>query len=172
MPANRYVLKKPNQTQFALPQALALAAVLAGIDQTSKWLIVFGLNFQTGEPHALLPFLDLRLLWNPGISYGMLDSSSELGRWLLFSLASVITLGFLWAMRTAPNKIVRLAYAMIIGGALGNLVDRGLHGAVVDFISLHSDGYYWYVFNLADIWITLGVLLLIFDVFRDDKDTA
>jgi signal peptidase II len=155
-----------------MPQALALAAVLAGIDQTSKWLIVFGLNLQTGVPHAVLPFLDIRLLWNSGISYGLLDSSSALGQWLLLAMGSVITLGFLWALRNATSPMLRMAYALIIGGALGNLVDRILHGAVVDFISMHHDGYYWYVFNLADIWITLGVMVLIFDIIRGDKEVA
>ena len=147
-------------------QALSFALVLAGIDQTLKWLVVFGLGYQTGESHALLPFLDIRLLWNPGISYGLFDASGATGQWLLFGLGSLITLGFIWALGTAPTRLASVAYGLIIGGAIGNLVDRLLHGAVIDFISLHAAGYYWYVFNIADIWITLGVGLLIMDIFR------
>ncbi len=145
-------------------QALSLALVLAGIDQTIKWLVVFGLGFQTGEPYALTSFFDIRLLWNPGISYGLFDTSGALGQWLLFTLGSIITLGFIWALGKAPTRLTSMAYGLIIGGAIGNLVDRPLHGAVVDFISLHAAGYYWYVFNVADIWITLGVGLLIIDI--------
>ena len=151
-------------------QAVSLALVLAGIDQTIKWLVVFGLGYQTGEPHALLPFLDIRLLWNPGISYGLFDTGGATGQWLLFVFGSLITLGFIWALGTASTRMTSMAYGLIIGGAIGNLVDRLLHGAVVDFISFHAAGYYWYVFNIADIWITFGVGLLIIDIlFGSEK---
>ena len=151
-------------------QAVSFALVLAGIDQTIKWLVVFGLGYKTGEPHALLPFLDIRLLWNPGISYGLFDTGGATGQWLLFVFGSLITLGFIWALGTASTRMTSMAYGLIIGGAVGNLVDRLLHGAVVDFISFHAAGYYWYVFNIADIWITFGVGLLIIDIlFGSEK---
>jgi signal peptidase II len=70
-------------------------------------------------------------------------------------------------MRGAENLRLSAAYALIAGGALGNLIDRLWHGAVVDFISLHAAGYYWYVFNLADIWISAAVIILIYDALRD-----
>ena len=151
-------------------QAVSLALVLAGIDQTIKWLVVFGLGYQTGESQALLPFLDIRLLWNPGISYGLFDTAGATGQWLLFVFGSLITLGFIWALGAASTRMTSMAYGLIIGGAVGNLVDRLLHGAVVDFISFHAAGYYWYVFNIADIWITFGVGLLIIDIlFGSEK---
>lgn len=151
-------------------QAVSFALMLAGIDQTIKWLVVFGLGYLTGEPHALLPFLDIRLLWNPGISYGLFDTGGATGQWLLFVFGSLITLGFIWALGTASTRMTSMAYGLIIGGAVGNLVDRLLHGAVVDFISFHAAGYYWYVFNIADIWITFGVGLLIIDIlFGSEK---
>ena len=75
-------------------------------------------------------------------------------------------------MITTPGPLTRLGYALIIGGALGNLADRIIHGAVVDFVSLHYAGYYWYVFNLADIWISLGVVLLIWGFWREPAPEA
>jgi len=153
----------------SLRQVLTLAAIVAGLDQTSKWLIVFGLGYQTGEAHRILPFLDFTLLWNKGISYGLLDTSGNLGKWLLIALTILIIFGFLWMVRGPQRASIILAYGLIIGGAAGNLVDRLVHGAVVDFISLHAAGYYWYVFNVADIAITLGVAALFLDMFIGEK---
>ena len=87
--------------------------------------------------------------------------------WLLIGLTLAVTAYLARAMMTTPVPITRLGYALIIGGALGNMADRIIHGAVVDFVSLHYAGYYWYVFNLADIWISLGVVLLVWGFWRE-----
>lgn len=154
---------------FGIPQGVSWAAIWAALDQTSKWAIVHGAGFVEGEPHAILPFLDFTFIWNPGISYGLLDGSGDTGRWLLSGLA-VLAIGyFMWMLKAGETARVGIAYALLAGGALGNLVDRLWYGAVVDFVSLHWDGYYWYVFNLADVWISLAVALLLLDLIRPQK---
>lgn len=149
-----------------LKQALLLALGLAALDQLSKIAIVFGADFTTSETRYILPFLDFTLIWNYGISYGLFAEGGATGRIFLIVIALAAIGFFTYLMRTAEHFRLSLAYALICGGALGNLIDRLWHGAVVDFISLHAAGYYWYVFNLADIWITGAVIILIYDAFR------
>tara|TARA_B110000971_G_scaffold220433_1_gene264011 strand:+ start:1530 stop:1997 length:468 start_codon:yes stop_codon:yes gene_type:complete len=152
-----------------MAQGLSWAALLAGLDQTTKWAIVHGFGFAEREAHAVLPFLDFTFIWNPGISYGLLGGSGDAGRWLL-SLVALLAIGyFIWMLKAGETWRAGMAYALLAGGALGNLVDRVWYGAVVDFVSLHWDGFYWYVFNLADVWISLGVALMIYDLIRPQK---
>ena len=160
---------KPNSR---LQSGLALAAVAAGLDQTSKWAIMRLLDLEALRRVEILPFLDFAFVWNYGISYGLFSSGSEVARWLLIGLTLAVTVYLARTMMTTHGPFTRLGYALIIGGALGNLVDRIIHGAVVDFISAHYAGYYWYVFNLADIWISLGVVLLIWGFWREPAPEA
>ena len=155
-----------------LQNGLALAAVTAGLDQTSKWGIMHILDLETLRRIEILPFLDFAFIWNYGISYGLFSSGSEAARWLLIGLTLAVTAYLARAMMTTPGLLTHLGYALIIGGALGNLADRIIHGAVVDFVSLHYAGYYWYVFNLADIWISLGVVLLVLGFWREPAPEA
>lgn len=149
-----------------LKQALALALGLAALDQLSKIAIVFWAGFATHETRHILPFLDFTLIWNYGISYGLFAEGGTAGRIFLIGIALAAIGFFTYLMRGAEHLRLSVAYALICGGALGNLIDRLWHGAVVDFISLHAAGYYWYVFNMADIWITGAVIILIYDAFR------
>ena len=112
-------------------------------------------------PHTLLPFLDFRLIWNRGISYGFMGDAGAGAQIALSVAAAVVTLFLIVLMTRQTHRRSVVAYALIIGGAVGNLIDRALYGAVVDFVSLHAGGYYWYIFNLADVWITFGVIALL-----------
>lgn len=150
---------------LTLRHALWMTVVLAALDQISKIVIVYGAGFATHETVPVLPFLDFTLIWNYGISYGLFAEGGAAGRWFLIALSIVAIAVFIYLMRGAENAVQSAAYALICGGAIGNLVDRLWHGAVVDFISLHAAGYYWYVFNLADIWISFAVMALIYDAF-------
>lgn len=143
--------------------------VWAALDQTSKWAIVHFFKFETYMPVAVLPFLDLTLIWNTGISYGIFEGSGDMGRYLLSGIAVFAIALFLYFMKNDETWLNGMAYALLAGGALGNLIDRLWYGAVVDFISLHWAGYYWYVFNLADIWITLAVILLMAQLYCDRR---
>ena len=156
---------------LSLRTALGLTLLLAALDQLSKIAIVyvvgdFVAGFATHEKLHILPFLDFTLIWNYGISYGLFAEGGDGGRYVLIILSLVAIGVFIYLMRGAENGHLSLAYACIAGGALGNLIDRLWHGAVVDFISLHAAGYYWYVFNLAYIWITFAVIILIYDALR------
>lgn len=154
---------------FTLAHGISWTLIWAAIDQTSKWAIVHHYGFETYQAYAVLPFLDFTLVWNTGISYGILEGSGEAGRWILSAIAAFAIGLFLWFLKDGETRLSGMAYALLAGGALGNLVDRLWYGAVVDFISLHGAGYYWYVFNLADVWITLGVGLLLLQILQDSK---
>ncbi len=138
--------------------ALGLAVIAA--DQLTKWWIAAWV-MQPPRRIPVLPFFDLVLAWNRGISFGMFDAGSVWGPWLLSGIALVIV-GFLgvW-FRRAEMLSTTLALGLIMGGALGNVIDRVRLGAVIDFIDLHAGGYHWPAFNVADAAITVGAVLLI-----------
>ena len=140
---------------------LALGVVV--LDQGSKLWLLDGLKMVDHERIVVTPFFDLILSWNPGISYSLFPQTTETGRWALvaLTLAATILLA-LWLWRTS-GLIAGLALGAIIGGALGNGFDRFAYGAVVDFCAFHAFGWYFYVFNLADTAITLGVVALGYD---------
>jgi lipoprotein signal peptidase len=133
------------------------------LDQASKFAVVHGFGVTEAGRTPLGPFLDLVLTWNAGISFSFFTQRSEMGVALLlgFTLLATLALGvWLWRAR-AP--LVGLGLGAIIGGALGNAWDRLTYGAVVDFLDLHASGRHFFVFNLADAAINLGVALLVID---------
>ncbi|QFR34002.1 signal peptidase II [Ancylobacter sp. TS-1] len=140
----------------------ALAALV--IDQGSKLAVLHGVDFGDSGMVTVLPFLDLVRIWNTGISYGLFSQGLD-GWWLLGGFKLVAAAFFwLWLARV-DRRIEAVALGLLIGGALGNAVDRLAYGAVFDFVSLHAFGFYWYVFNLSDVAIVAGVGLLLYDSF-------
>jgi signal peptidase II len=145
---------------------VALAALIA--DQLSKNLLLYGLDFRALGPAAhiaVLPFFDLVMVWNRGVSYGLLQAGSFTGTLVLtlFSLGAVIALS--WWLAKAERRILGMGLGLVIGGALGNVIDRILYGAVADFFHFYAFGHDWYVFNVADAAITIGVIVLLLDAF-------
>ena len=143
-----------------------VAALACVLDQATKLWLVFGYDLGGRGVVRLAPVLDLVLAWNTGISYGLLPQESDLGRWLLvaFKLAAAALL-WVWLAR-AQSKLLAVALGLLIGGAVGNAIDRVLFGAVIDFLLLRLDAVglrFPYVFNLADAAITLGVVLMLCD---------
>lgn len=147
------------------PTRLGLAALAATfvLDQASKVWLIEGYDLPMRQPLVLGPYVTLTGVWNRGISYGLFQQYSELGRWLLagLSVAAAIALT-VWLTRT-PKRLLALALGLIAGGAIGNAVDRVAYGAVFDFVHLHAGAYSWYVFNLADAAIVAGVVGLVYD---------
>jgi signal peptidase II len=145
---------------------LVLAVVGFALDQATKLWVLHGTGLPDGETIHVAPFLDFVLVWNRGISYGLFQQHQDAGRWMLvgFSVVAVVALG-LW-LRRADRALAGASLGLVIGGALGNLVDRVAYGAVVDFVYLYGFGWSWYVFNLADTWIVAGVVGLLYDSFR------
>ena len=146
---------------------LAAALVTALIDQASKLWLLYAFDLGSRGRVPVLPFLDLVLVWNKGISYGLFAQNSAMGQMLLlgFKVAAAV---FLWVwLARAENRLMAVSLGLIIGGAIGNAVDRLAHGAVVDFALLHlttaTFSFNWYVFNLADVAIVAGVAGLMYE---------
>jgi len=141
---------------------LPVAAAIAVLDQLSKWCVL-ELVMQPPRTIPVTSFFNLVLAWNRGISFSLLASAPEASRWLFVALSAAITGGLLvWLARVRTN-LLALAIGLIVGGAIGNAVDRVNHGAVVDFIELHAMEFYWPAFNMADSAITVGVVLILWD---------
>jgi signal peptidase II len=149
---------------------LILAAAVFALDQLVKALFLYGLDFIKSlsglpvQPIEILPFFNVVMVWNPGISYGLFQASSEFQRWILviFSLGVVSLL--IWWLRGIKDLRLAQAIGLIIGGAVGNVIDRIAYGKVADFFHLHAFGYSWYVFNVADTAIVFGVILMAVDL--------
>ena len=151
-----------------MPSTLGLAAALAAClaDQALKLWLLFGFGLAQKGIVPLAPVLDLRLVWNTGISYGLLQQQTELGGLLLLGgKAIALVLLWVWLART-ESKLAALSLGLIIGGAIGNAVDRLAYGAVADFVHFHVGNFSWYVFNLADAAIVAGVAGLLYETFR------
>lgn len=148
-----------------------LAAVVYGLDRFSKWWVLGPFDLLSKGDVTVLPFFNLTLVWNHGISLGLFPATSEGGRLFLICLTSVITaIVAVWMCR-AQRPPVALALGAVLGGALGNIWDRLSYGAVADFLHFHAWNYSFYVFNVADAAISLGLLVLILDGLLFGKKT-
>ena len=143
--------------------SLVIAAIIFLADQASKCLALYTLELEVTGPRPLTPFLDLVLVWNRGISYGLFQQHEDIGRYALVMLSLFAAAGFLIWLRRVNRLMPALAIGLITGGALGNAMDRLFYGAVVDFVLLHWGEWRWYVFNLADAAIVFAVALLLYD---------
>ncbi|WP_099555090.1 signal peptidase II [Hartmannibacter diazotrophicus] len=163
-----------DQDQLRRRRVIGIAIVLVGLiaDQASK-LWILGNNVVTsGERLVITPFMDFVLVWNRGISYGLFQQDSATGRWTLLGITvlAVLLLGR-WMLKS-HSTLAAVALGLVVGGAIGNGIDRFVHGAVVDFVHLHAFGHSWYVFNLADTWIVAGVALLLYDSLKSSHRDA
>ena len=148
-----------------------LAAVLALVaDQGVKLFMLYGAGFAQmppGEAIPVLPFFNLVMVWNPGISYGLFPASSALGTWVIVGVSALAVAVLGWLLWRSTSRSLAIGYGLIIGGALGNnLVDRVIYGKVADFFHFYGFGYDWYVFNIADVAITLGAVAILYDVLK------
>jgi signal peptidase II len=144
---------------------LAVAAATLAADQAAKLFVLHALRLGAGDVVTVTPFFDLVLAMNRGISYGLLPQDSELGRLILVMVNLAAAGLFILWLRRARSGLLAAALGFLVGGALGNAIDRAAYGAVVDFISLHALGWQWYVFNIADAAIVAGVIGLLYDAF-------
>lgn len=152
---------------------LTAALIVVLLDQALKLWLLFGFDLAGRGRVPVLPFFDLVLTWNKGISYGMFQQEGPLGQYALLALKIIaVILLWIWLAR-ATNRLMALSLGLIIGGALGNAIDRLAYGAVADFALLHlttaSFTFNWYVFNLADTAIVAGVAGLLYDSFLGES---
>ena len=150
----------------------ALAALTYIVDQAHKWYMIQIFDIARQQPVKVVPGFDLVMVWNYGISYGWFASHSQATRWILIVLSvAVAVLLWIWLARQTKPYVAG-AIGLVLGGALANATDRLLHGAVADFFHLYVAGFSWYVFNIADMAIVAGVLVLMYDSFvHEEKPT-
>ena len=143
---------------------LAVSAFIIALDQATKaWLVSV---FRLGESVTLTPFFDLVFVFNRGAAFSFLASAGGWQRWFFVVLALGISAWIVVMLRHhAGEKLMPTALSLVLGGALGNVIDRLTHGAVVDFLSFHVAGYFWPAFNVADSAITIGVALMLWHQF-------
>lgn len=151
--------------RFAVPQRLAvvLIAVVIAADQITKaWL--YDLLVRNGRRDiVVLPFFNLVTVWNHGVSFGMFNNGSAASTWAFVGLALAIVVALAVWVGRAERVLPAVALGLVIGGAIGNVVDRVRLGAVFDFLDVHALGWHWPAFNVADSAITIGVALLLMD---------
>jgi len=135
------------------------------LDRVSKILIINHSNTFGKLDMSLNPFLNLNLIWNEGIAFGLFSFDEKNYYNLLTFLIIGIILVLLWLMFRSSG-LEKLGFASVIGGSLGNVTDRIFYSSVPDFIDFNYNGFHWFVFNVADIFITLGVIMLIFCEFK------
>jgi signal peptidase II len=153
--------------------ALKVLLLTFVLDQASKAWLLLVYRLQDKGRVTVTPFFDLVFVKNTGISYSMLDQAGTAWQVVLALFAAAAS-GALWAWLAAAGtgRLMAWALGLIIGGALGNALDRLLIGGVADFASLHAFGFYWYVFNIADVAIVAGVAALLYDSFVGSRNDA
>jgi len=146
--------------------AYALAAIIFVVDQLTKWIVSVPLALQARGQVELLPIFNLTWVENNGISLGLLNATTPTGRWMLVAMTAAIAIGVAWWIMREEKRGDQLALALVLGGALGNIVDRVRHGYVVDFADLHFGAFRpFLVFNVADAAISIGVVILLLRAF-------
>ena len=146
--------------------AYALAALIVAVDQLSKYWILYVLRLPEVETVEVAGPLSWTMVWNQGVSFGLLRAEHDIVRWGLVTFSLIVAVFLtLWA-RKADRVFGAVGLGLVIGGAIGNAIDRARFGAVVDFIDVHRIGFFPWIFNIADSAITVGVILLLLDSLR------
>lgn len=153
---------------------LAVAGLALAADQASKLWLLYGERLGESGPIALAPFAEFRLVWNYGISYGLFQQDGAWGRWVLVGLALAAAVAMTRWMWKTRSMLLAVSLGLLVGGAIGNAIDRSWAGAVVDFVHLFlpDRSRSWYVFNLADLWIVVGVVGLLVDSLTSGPEDA
>jgi signal peptidase II len=157
--------------KYRLGFLVALVVFLA--DQLSKWYVTGPLQLREVGQVFLLPIFQFTYTENNGISLGLLNATTEIGRWMLVGLTSAIAVGVAVWIGREKNRIDQIALGMVLGGALGNILDRSRHGYVVDFLDLHfGDFRPFLIFNIGDAAISIAVVILLLRAFLTRKDAS
>jgi len=148
---------------------IAAAVVALALDQASKLWLLYGFDLARKGVVRVTSFFDLVLAWNTGISYGWFADQGQAGQMAMLAFKAVAVLALAIWMAKSTTRLATIGLGLIIGGAIGNAIDRLAYGAVVDFALFHVEiagkTYNWYVFNVADVAIVVGVAALLYDSF-------
>jgi len=139
------------------------ALVVLVADQVSKWWVIDVIHLPQVGQIVLLPVLNFTMVWNRGVTFGLLTSFGSSSYLLLAAVAGAVVIALVVWLRRAESRVVAISLGAIVGGALANVIDRLRFGAVIDFIHAHVGNWSWYVFNLADAAIVCGVAALVID---------
>ena len=146
--------------------AYVTALAIFIVDQLTKWIVSVPLALEARGPIEILPIFNLTWVENNGISLGLLNATTPTGRWMLVAMTAAIAIGVAWWITREEKRGDQLALSLVLGGALGNIVDRARHGYVVDFADLHFGAFRpFLVFNVADAAISIGVVILLLRAF-------
>jgi signal peptidase II len=150
---------------LSLLRYFAIAIIVLLLDQLSKWSALS--NLQMGIPEPVLPFMNWLLLFNPGAAFSFLAQGSGWQRWFFTIIGLAASAYIIWLLyKSQSEKLLCIALSLILGGALGNVLDRVMYGAVVDFIDLYYGNWHWPAFNIADSAICVGAALIIWGELR------
>ncbi|HEY8615669.1 signal peptidase II [Phenylobacterium sp.] len=149
--------------------AYAVAAVTVALDQLSKAWILYGLELPARGSVPVAGPLNFTMVWNQGVSFGLLRADQDLMRWALALFAIGVSVVLAVWVRKAGRPVLAWALGFIMGGAVGNVIDRIRWGAVADFIDVSAIGFFPWVFNVADAAINIGIALLLLDMIRGEK---
>jgi signal peptidase II len=163
----------PAKTLFGMPMlGVTVAASAVVIDQATKYVVVehilrpdgiVGTPYLTDKLVPLIPFFQLRMAWNPGISFSMFNSGEALTVAILLMVQIAITLVLIWWLRSLEGRWLQVACGLVIGGALGNIIDRAMFGAVADFLDFYVGDWHFPTFNVADSCISVGAVMWLLD---------
>ncbi len=151
---------------------LSVACATLAFDQLSKWAVLYVMELPVHGPIVVTSFFRFTMVWNRGISFGMFSDLGGDGPIILTAVAALIVLMLLrWMMQT-DRRWLLIAQGLVVGGAVGNVIDRWLYGAVADFIDVHLGAYHWPAFNIADSAIFIGVMILLLDAFKHPEKST
>lgn len=162
----------PNTDTISLKQWGWITAVIIILDQVTKILADQFLQYH--QPIAIAPMFNLTLMYNPGAAFSFLADQGGWQRWFFLGLTSAVSVFiFLWIRKLKTSqKLQYTALALILGGALGNLIDRAIYGHVIDFLDIYYQQHHWPAFNIADSAITVGAILLIYDTLKNPHENS
>ena len=151
-----------------------VALVVFALDQFAKWFVTGPMGLvEQGQEHVFLPIFSFTLTHNEGISLGLLNATNPVGRWMLVALTSIIAIGVAVWIGREKNRVDQIALGMVLGGALGNILDRVLHGYVTDFLDLHFGEWRpFLIFNVGDAAISIAVVILLLRAFLTRKEES
>ena len=147
-----------------------ITLIIIFLDQVTKILADSYLIYK--QPVAVIPMFNLTLVYNPGAAFSFLSDAGGWQRWFFITLSSIISIVlFFWLQKLKPDQKLQItSIALILGGAIGNLIDRSIYGHVIDFLDIYFQHHHWPAFYIADSAITIGAILLIIDSFKNHHD--
>lgn len=162
----------PDQNTLSIKSWAWISVLVIILDQVSKILADNFLHYH--QPVDVMPFFNLTLMYNKGAAFSFLASAGGWQRWFFLVLTSVVSIFiFMWLKKLKPQQVLQYsALALILGGAIGNLIDRAIYGHVIDFIDVYYQQHHWPAFNIADSAIFVGAILLIYDTLKNPHENS